>query len=322
VDWATPTVDGQRELEIESWLQAHPGTHQHAILDDGADAKRLAPHLVQPDSDIGLRLEDIIEVCAIFGLPFEPLFLDAGLKPTPEDHAIYHAKQNQKTMRMKTLSEFNFNGESALIAALACTPYKALEQAIASLTLFTDPKIVEVTKNKALFRIRKFGINEHRGQIVEPEKVVLCDNQSPTLAFLWANNLQKSQLREVQFNHIYPLSQNRNFFTSLANICVTPAFLAKLTDKNPTIINLLRYRAWRIYQNFLPKGFEKPKRPKAYSDLEWAEYPFISGCADRNQVKKELRWRINERIAKSPQSRIGKSARHFGWLLSPKPKKQ
>ncbi len=85
-DWATPLVDCQREQEIKAWLDAHPGTKRHAILDDDADPKMPSHHLVQPDPDVGLTLAHVIEVCSLLNVPFEPLFLKAGLKPTLEDH--------------------------------------------------------------------------------------------------------------------------------------------------------------------------------------------------------------------------------------------
>lgn len=210
--------------------------------------------------------------------------------------------------RKMTLSEFEFNGETALKAVLACTPYKTLEQAVASLTLFTHPKIVSHTKNKALFRIRKMRGNEKRGDKIKLEKVVVCDNQSPTQAFLWANQI-KGRPQEVQFNHLYPRSGDPGLFTSLANICVTPAFLAKLTDKNQDIINLLRYHAWCLY-GFRPES-ETPKKPAGYSDLDWAPHP-CERCS-----KPELVKRLNDRIEKNPKSRIAIASSEFGWLFAP-----
>ncbi len=212
---------------------------------------------------------------------------------------------------MKTLQDFDFNGENALRYVISCTPYKTLEQTIASLAVFTDPEVVKHTKNKALFRIRRARAGERRGTAVDG--VMLCDNQSPTLAFLWANAIVGNrQPREVQFNHLYPLSQNPDHYTSLANIFITPAFLAKLTDKNPEIINLLRYRARDIYGFFpeIPENpFSPPTEPRGYDKLKWAPHP-SKPCS-----KNTLRQRINARIDACTRTRIASSVRESRWLL-------
>lgn len=213
--------------------------------------------------------------------------------------------------RKMTLSEFGFDGEDALRTLISRSSYRTLEQAVASLTLFTDPKIVAHTENKALFPIRRYRRNEQRGAVLDKERVVLCDNQSPTLAFLWANDLFGARKpREVQYNHIYRCSQDATCYTSLANICVTPSFLAKLTDKNREIINLLQYRAWCLYR-FRPEEFETPKKPACYSDLDWAPHP-CEPCS-----KPELVKRLNDRIEKNPKSRIAIASSEFGWLFAP-----
>jgi hypothetical protein len=221
-------------------------------------------------------------------------------------------KRTNKMMR--TLQECDFNGENALRYVTSFTPYKTLEQAVASLAVFTHPDLVKHTQNKALFGIRRARGGEKRGTTVDG--VMVCDNQSPTLAFLWANEIvEPPQPREVQFNHLYPLSQNPDYYTSLANIFITPAFLAKLTDTNQEIMNLLRYRAWEIYE-FFPeiaknqkKPFNQPTKPRGYGKLKWAPHP-SKPCS-----KEALHQRIKARVDACPRSRIAYSVREFGWLL-------
>lgn len=88
-DWATPVLDGQRSKEIKAWLEAHPETVRYAVLDDDADKRDLFPHLVQPNPDLGVTLEHIIEICALFEVPFEPLFIHREVKPAREDRVLY-----------------------------------------------------------------------------------------------------------------------------------------------------------------------------------------------------------------------------------------
>lgn len=87
-DWATVII-GTREKEIIEWLERHPETDHHAILDDGVALEKLAPNLVQPDPDIGLTLENFIEICALLSIGFEETFTASGVKPTKEDRILF-----------------------------------------------------------------------------------------------------------------------------------------------------------------------------------------------------------------------------------------
>jgi hypothetical protein len=93
-DWATPIIGGQRVNEIQNWLLRHPETTHYVVLDDGPGVEALAPHLIQPDPDVGILLDHVIDVCALLDVPFEKWFMDAGVKPTKDDlsrHALRKA---------------------------------------------------------------------------------------------------------------------------------------------------------------------------------------------------------------------------------------
>lgn len=71
-----------------------------------------------------------------------------------------------------------------------------------------------------------------------------CDNTGPQHDFEWSNGgINKT---DIQINHIYKDSMNVKSYTSLANLCATPVFLAKLTDTDAEIKNLLKYRSFEI----------------------------------------------------------------------------
>ena len=207
---------------------------------------------------------------------------------------------------MKTLADYNFDGEKALFDIIKNSNYKTIENAIASLTVFTNPRIVAQTKNKAIFRIRRAKSGEKRGSIIWDENVVVDDNTSPTTTFLLANKIPKSKTKNVQFNHIYPIPkpQNVTYYTSLANICMTPTFLAKLTDSNKNVIQLLRYRAFELYKGFVPAGFDVPIKPEGYENLKWAPSP--EGIEDVYDC-------FCKKIERCPQSAIAKSVKAFGF---------
>ena len=79
------------------------------------------------------------------------------------------------------------------------------------------------------------------------------DNTSPTLAFKWA--AQQGRGPDIQFNHIYTGTNDPDLYTALWNICVTPAFLAKLTDVSVMPMLSRRCNAGRsIYTATSPKA--------------------------------------------------------------------
>jgi hypothetical protein len=206
---------------------------------------------------------------------------------------------------MKTLAEYKFHGEAALFDILGNSIYGSAEQAVASLTIFTHPVSVQQTGNRAVFRVRRAKAGESRGQVRREEQVVLCDNASPTDTFLWANLKQKSDFTECQFNHIYAKSDDPEHYTNLANICVTPAFLSKLTDKNVIVKKLLSYRAFQLY-GFSPNR-ESPPKPESYDALKWA---------DPLPAVQNLRITMEARLARASKSRVAISKFHFGWLFN------
>jgi len=207
---------------------------------------------------------------------------------------------------MKIFKDFGFHGEKALREVLTTSPYGTLEQTVASLALFTHPETVAQTTSGGLFRVRRYKAGEKRGQVLPEEKVVLCDNTTPANVFRWANAVRRGALTEVQFNHIYPKSQSWECYTSLANICVTPAFLSKATDKSPEVRAILRYRVFRLY-GFRPSDEPEPTKPPDYDSLSWA--PCLPESKD---VGADLRAALNS----SPKSRAAVSARLFGWHFS------
>jgi hypothetical protein len=205
----------------------------------------------------------------------------------------------------KTLHNFELNGYTALEELIRASAYKSVEQAVASLTLFSHPDTVRQTDGKALFpTIRNAA---RRRQKVEKDGRLLAydDNKSPTDAFLWCNGIAK-KLKDVQFNHVYLNSQDADQYTSLANLCVTPAFLAKLTDTNERVLNLLRYRVYALYR-WVPVAHEPPSEPAGYAGLQWAPtLPAVSDVAGHVKAVMERR----------PLDRTVQVAREIGWLFS------
>jgi hypothetical protein len=211
------------------------------------------------------------------------------------------------------LSDFKYNGQKALAAIIKKSVYGSLEQAIASLTIFSHPNTVKLLKCQNVFRIiRQQMSNPYstRGEYVEYEdgnRVMIDDNRGPTNAFIWANNIKGKDYKDVQFNHIWTMPYDVRYYTNLANICITPAFLAKITDSNLAIRDLLKYHVFISYDGFKPTNESDPPKPPIYDDIEWA--PFL------NPVKNLKKQYISEMKTK-PKDRTTKSVREIGWFFS------
>lgn len=181
--------------------------------------------------------------------------------------------------------------------------YPSILHAVAEMTLFSHPATVSQTQNKNVFSIVR---NAHkRGEIDPTMKVMFDDNNGPSRAFEWAI-MSRLNWKDVQFNHIYSDSQNVELYTSLANLCVTPAFLAKLTDTDEAVKNLLKYRAYDLY-GFLPQNEARPTRPKAYETLNWHRMP---------EPVMNLEEQYRTRMMTSLKNRASISAMEIGWLYS------
>ena len=207
---------------------------------------------------------------------------------------------------LDTFKTYKYDGFAVLADLVAKSAFKTIEQAVASLALFSHPDTVAQTQHKPLFRsVRNVA---RRGQIEELQGcwIAYDDNKSPTDAVLWCNMLSRKDLADVQFNHIYQNSQDPDLYTSLANLCVTPAFLAKLTDTHSRISALLQYRSFELY-GWAPSGKEVPKKPANYDNLFWA--PPLPPIEDVAATVRAV-------MVRRPKDRTVQIVRRIGWLFS------
>jgi hypothetical protein len=204
----------------------------------------------------------------------------------------------------KTLHDFELNGYSALEELIRASTYQSIEQAVASLTLFSHPETVRQTGCKALFPTIRNAARRRQVAEVDGRLLAYDDNKSPTDAFLWCNGITK-KLKDVQFNHVYLNSQDPDQYTCLANLCVTPAFLAKLTDTNEPVRKLLRYRVYDLYR-WVPTSHEPPSEPVGYADLQWA--PTLPAVSDVAAV-------VNAVMQRRHLDSTVRIAHEIGWLF-------
>jgi hypothetical protein len=185
--------------------------------------------------------------------------------------------------------------------------YASVVAAVAEHAVFLEPSVVGQTHGEALFPVVRDMFR--RGQIEtrsDGRRVLLDDNTSPTLAFLWAARAKKGP--DIQFNHLWIAASDVGAYTALWNICATPAFLAKTTDgaNHPAVTGALRYRAYELYGH-LPVGARAPERPSEYESLRWAPHP---------PAVASLETELRARLQNSPKSRPAIAAREIGWLYS------
>jgi hypothetical protein len=205
---------------------------------------------------------------------------------------------------VRTLVSFANNGRQALAEAFAKSEWGTVEQALASLTVFASPFTVKQMKNRPVFRIIR-GRSAQRGDI-NREKHVMIDtdgNHGPITAFCWATRFVYKPGLDLNFNHIYAEADNVELFTNLANICVTPNFLAKITDKHGT--RLIRYRAWELFGCLLDR--EIPPKPAGYDRLDWARP--LDPLSD-------VEGRMRYIMATKPKDSATRSVRELGWVFS------
>ncbi len=173
-------------------------------------------------------------------------------------------------------------------------------------TVFLHPDTVGHMNGEPLFRVVRSSA-AMRGQAGKAGAVdvIYCDNNTPTLGFLWAAN--RSRGRDVQFNHVWTASNDPQSYTALWNMCATPAFLAKLTDgkRQSETTSVLQYRSFELYGHC--HGAEPPK-PEGYDGItEWADHP---------EPVVDLKGLLRRRLAARPKTRAALSARTIGWFFS------
>ena len=209
-------------------------------------------------------------------------------------------------MNFTVKKKMDFDGREELRQVLYDAGLKSVSAAVAKYTLFLHPETVKQSKNRNLFRaIRDFP---NRGRILpyndEIGKIVADDNNAPANTFRWM--IPGFSYKDVQFNHIYQDSKNVELYTCMANLCVTPSFLAKLTDVDDAIVSLLKYRVYDLH-GFCPAGESIPQKPEGYAALEWHKFPEPIGSIEKIFRKK---------LASNAKSRTALSAREIGWLFS------
>lgn len=198
------------------------------------------------------------------------------------------------------------DGVKALSDVLAKAGYSSTAEAVAAHALFLHPDTVAQTRGQAVFPVVRDMHERGKFSHIGERPVLLDDNTSATLAFLWA--AQRNPGTDVQTNHVWGEPRNPDTYGALWNLCITPAFLAKCTDgkHHPEVHAALRFRVLELYGT-CPAGKERPSRPVGYEQLRWPDPP--PAVTDLEAV-------LRARLAARPKSPPAIAARNIGWLFS------
>ncbi len=209
---------------------------------------------------------------------------------------------------MRTLLEYQLDGQAVLSALLSESTYGGLLQAVARLSVFAHPDTVIQAQTRGVFSIVRCRASSERGKITQlasGRRAMLDDNKGPTDAFVWAHGWKKKEYTDLQFNHLWSCGDDPDHYTNLANLCVLPAFLSKLSDTHEETKTLLRYRSFDLHgYNPTPTAI---KRPANYETLSWS---------DPLPPVQNLEAKYIEKMRRSPRDRTTQSLYKVGWLFS------
>lgn len=220
------------------------------------------------------------------------------------------------------------NGKE-LLSALLSSCFSAndpLAEAIARFTLFSHPKSVDQLRDQNgvvsnIFPMIR-GDKTSKGKIITigNSKAMYDDNECAVDVFCWCNGISRARNGlDSQFNHIWGKPINRKnlkhpwddtfelqLYTNPANLCLTPTFLAKLTDTHQGIKELIRYRAQELYSDF-GQPIKTLAKPASYDTLNWADsLPLVDN----------LKSKILNSLISRKSSETYQATSQIGWAFS------
>lgn len=168
-----------------------------------------------------------------------------------------------------------FCGDHGLQEAVRALGYASSAHAVLHRSVFPPPSIVAEVGTSAIVNAVRRGTFPGLGRIermefIEPQRaetlfsiqasdpsargIYVDDNACPFFAFMSCFTVGR-HLGSTQLSHVFPreYSQHPRYFTSLPNLVLVPAWLAKLTDVDDSVMQTLRW-AVRLVYGFCPEG--------------------------------------------------------------------
>ncbi|MBD5281075.1 MAG: hypothetical protein HDS35_11125 [Bacteroides sp.] len=142
---------------------------------------------------------------------------------------------------------------------------KPLIDLVAQTSVWVEPSNV---KRNPVYPNVKRGPKKNKGKIINGIRI--DDNTYPNRAIKQAIS---KDINFVNYEtcHIWPGTQyDERYHTQLANLVLVPKVIAALTDFCPKVIDVLKYRAYQLY-NWYPEEEAVPEKPSYYPE-NWGEF--------------------------------------------------
>jgi len=101
------------------------------------------------------------------------------------------------------------------------------------------------------------------------------DNATPAWTLLWSHGIIGGNRKGWSFAHIWPVSDDIESYTHLANLAMIPECFAGMTDKNGPLTGYLRWHAWILY-GWKPNKETPTEKPSDYDLIKWRYLPKIN----------------------------------------------
>ncbi len=157
-----------------------------------------------------------------------------------------------------------FDGDEILKSEAFKELEKPLIDLIARTSMWVDPGKVT---NAPVYPDVKRGYPKQKGQVIDGIRI--DDNTYANRAIKNAISKDAGFVNYVTC-HIWPgTTYDERYHTRLANLVLIPQVVAALSDHCPSVIDVLKYRAFELY-GWYPEEESEPERPDYYPE-EWGE---------------------------------------------------
>lgn len=166
-----------------------------------------------------------------------------------------------------------------------------LAKLVALTSVWANPKVFDSLKEKNEFavwylNIRRFKSKKGEKKGEKINGVLLDDNSYANTAIKAATGIGRKGIKNYHACHVYANScYDEKYHTCIANLVLIPAPLAGLTDHHPEITEILRYKAFELFNWYIGSPPSKPikypllwKEPAEFSEKVRQSLKKIKGC--------------------------------------------
>jgi len=217
------------------------------------------------------------------------------------------------------LIDDTFSGKPTLREVLEKS-YGSVCQAVASMTVFPPNAIVDRLTGAVCNAVRISKQHVLSGKkcrdtilLADGRLVMLDENCIPDGIFKFcfkptSSRAIKRDNAYTQLNHIYRCAGlGPEYFANLANLCITPNFVAKLTDEDSEVKLMLKFRAFQLY-GFNPEAIDFSSIPSEFFELKWFEVPLLNQ-ANFDEFRLKFEAKKDKDFAKAKECGINKALR-------------